>query len=397
MSNQTFEERLLKEHTPEPLEGHTVVVFERVGEAGEKFLTLLPPGTPLARARHLIPFFRPAVQYFAYAVDASPELHLSFPEHVVMADHTHRLELLFDLYYAVADAHVLAGARNKDPLRRVRERVAQAIAPEVARLPWKTVRDDFADAGEAVVARALPDLRAFAEGYGLEIHSVRLWPQLTEREHDVLDLDWQADRDIAAIQAQERVDAARRAAEHRRHEQEMKQRLEAEELARGVRTLEANASLQQAFVAGAIGALQRVASGISTADDLISALRAGQLAAAGFTGVETNGSAPDALGAGGASGGVLSATSGRLGSLLAELVAATQKVRVSGQRKTLRAALLHLIAEVVDDPDDRGRPLLHAEHVRAALGRLDPCPAHDEMEALRALADPAHLRAVLED
>ena len=34
MSNLTFDHGLLKEHTPEPLEGHAVAVFQRVGEAG---------------------------------------------------------------------------------------------------------------------------------------------------------------------------------------------------------------------------------------------------------------------------------------------------------------------------------------------------------------------------
>src|SRR5215216_3063593 len=101
MSNQTFEERLVRDHPAEPLEGHNVVVFERVGESGEKYRTILPPGTPLKRG--LLERLWPQGRFFAIAVDASPDLHLDVNQHVVLEDEeAHRFDLLLDLYYSVS-------------------------------------------------------------------------------------------------------------------------------------------------------------------------------------------------------------------------------------------------------------------------------------------------------
>jgi hypothetical protein len=399
MSNLTFEEGLLKEHTPEPLEGHTVVVFVRVGEAGERFHAILPPGASLEKGRGFREIiFGPQAHYFAYAVDASSELHLDFSEHVVMGDHTHEFELLFDLYFSVGDPRQLASTRNKDPLKRTRERVVQVIVHEVAQLAWSAVLDGFVASAGMIVEDALPGLSAFAADYGIDISSLRLHAQLTERERDVADLDWQADRDIAAIRSQDRVDAVRRETEARRRGEEMARQLESAEITGRLRTMNAGNRVQDALVSGAVTALGTMAGKISTPEDLLAALRAGQATAGAITGTDGSRTVPGALGSGAsAEQRILPSQAGRLGGLLAGMVAATQTIRIRSQRDRLRAALLHLVADVVDDRDEADPTRQHAGHARAALDALNPAPTPEEMELLRALANPDHLRNVLVD
>src|SRR5215212_5838964 len=165
MSNLTFEERLL--------EGHAVVVFERVGEAGERFHSILPPGTPLAKARGLLAVFQAQVSYFAVAVNAAPELHLNFRERVVLDDEAgHGFDLLFDLSYAAGDPRALAGHRNHDPLQQVRERTGQLLARDVSQLDWAEVLYGFAARAQTLADQRFPELRAFAAGYGIALHGV---------------------------------------------------------------------------------------------------------------------------------------------------------------------------------------------------------------------------------
>src|SRR5688500_2496683 len=102
MSNLTFEHRLLKEHPPEPLEGHAVVVFRRVGKTGEEFHSILLPGVAPVKQR-LRRAVGESAGYFAYAVDTAPERHLEFSERMRLGDDAREFDVDFELAYAVSD------------------------------------------------------------------------------------------------------------------------------------------------------------------------------------------------------------------------------------------------------------------------------------------------------
>lgn len=131
MNNLTFEEGLIRAHRIEPLEGHTVVVLERVGDAGERFHSLLEPGTAPPRNGLRRSFGTPA-RYFAFAVDASKARLLDFTEQVEMAEGAQAFEVHFSLFYRVSDPKLLVTVRNSDPLQRVRRQVADVVIGEVA-------------------------------------------------------------------------------------------------------------------------------------------------------------------------------------------------------------------------------------------------------------------------
>jgi esterase/lipase superfamily enzyme len=174
MSNLTFDEGLIREHTPEPLEGHTVVVLERVGESGEKFHSLLKPGDELPWQITLAASLRRPHLYFAFAVETSRVHRLTFSERVAMPNRPDALEVQFTLLSRVAVPRLLVSTRESDPLKRVRDRVAEVVASEAGALDWRPVRDSSDAVTASVPPSTRADLQAFAERYGIHILELQI-------------------------------------------------------------------------------------------------------------------------------------------------------------------------------------------------------------------------------
>jgi hypothetical protein len=405
MNNETFETRLIREHTPEPLEGHTVVVFERVGAAGERFHTVLPPGTPMARGGLLQQVFGRRVDYFAYAVNAAPELHLDFSEHVVTADHAHDMDLLFGLYYCVDDPRLVAGTRNADPLGTVRKKVGAVIAAEIAELPWNAVWHSFRASADTVVHDNLRLLRSFAAQYGIGIRSVELGLQLPEEEtstvrkvhRGIADVRMETELKRAQMEEQETIDiekadSARRVRLHGMTHDLHNAALEDQALA-----LQHRRRLLNDMSGAGSEALRNIGKNITSATELREAIRAGRGALQEMAG---GADAQVLLGAGetGAGLSLPASPQGRLAGLVQELVAATRDVNPGAVRNALRAAVLHLVAEVLaDGAGDSTRRDEYAQRAHSLVSGLDPFPGDEAMEVLRRLSDPALLRRALHD
>lgn len=172
MRNLTFDEGLLKEHPPEPLDGHAVVVFRRAGDTGEVFHSILLAGATPPKTRRR-PVKREPAGYFACAVDTSPERHLRFHVKMRVVEFLGELDVMLDLAYAVSDPRVLAQARKVDPLRKVRDNARRVARREVERLPpeaaWEAVEGNMRE----VEGDGVQELREFAGAYGIAIRSLR--------------------------------------------------------------------------------------------------------------------------------------------------------------------------------------------------------------------------------
>jgi hypothetical protein len=387
MSNQTFEERLVRDWPAEPLEGHNVVVFERVGESGEKFRTILPPGTPLKRG----PLERLWAQgrFFAVAVDASPDLHLEANQHVVLEDEeAHRFDLLLELYYTVSDPHLLASHRNRDPLGLIAQRARQVIGRDVRQLQWTEVVYSFAACTQEVVRNRLPELKAMAGAYGIALRSLevgRLLPEVdTEdaREHE---------KTLRRIGRKEEVGKAEKESARRLHDVENFQTLGAADVDAAAQGVQDAARFRAAEVDARIGAMRQVADGVSTPGEYGVLFHGGlhpgppRFAAPGsLPGIRSDGAT------------ALPPATGGLVALLHQVVSATQNVGGSGKRLELRAALLHLIAEVLlEDLGDPAACTRHADRARHLLATVDRGLAPEELDALKTLADPVALGKAL--
>lgn len=366
MSNLTFDHRLLKEHTPEPLEGHAVVVFERVGEAGDEFHSVLLPGAAPVKPGLALPFFKRA-EYFAYAADTSPERHLDFNESMRLADHVSEFRVVFNLAYAVADARALARARTADPLRKVRDQVRVVVKREVEQLPWQAVWEAFPQHARMVVDGCMEELREFARTYGITLRSLRLSVRLPER----------MEADLTTVNSAP--------------------------LKRAVRQVEGVAEIEKAMYGSAVESVQK--GDLNSAREMIGHIpgfHPGAITAAGgwnggpgALGVQHPALAPGAFNPDRALPAATGA--GGLAAVLGDVVAATDGVRGRGQLRGLRSALLHLVAEMlVDDLGDGSGTTGAARRARDAVERLDPSPGAAEIEALLELADADRLRRRLE-
>lgn len=387
MSNQTFEERLVRDHPAEPLEGHNVVVFERVGESGEKFRTILPPGTPLKRG--LLERLWPQGRFFAVAVDASPDLHLDVNQHVVLEDEeAHRFDLLLDLYYAVNDPHLLASLRNRDPLGLVAERARQVIGRDVKQLRWTEIVFGFAVSAQEVLRHRLPELRDFAGSYGIALRTVevgRLLPEEATRPAA------EEERELDKISRGERVTVAGMDSARRIGDAANLHTLGSADMDAAAQDVRDVARIRAAAVDGRIRAIGAVAGEVSTPDEFRAVFQGGIQpgGAAGTT--------PGILsGPGASSVPALTAGTGGLSVLLQQVVSATQNVGGSGKRLELRSALLHLVAEVLlEDLGDPAVRTRYAERARQLFASLERSMVPHELDALRALSDPAELERSL--
>jgi hypothetical protein len=387
MSNQTFEERLARDYPAEPLEGHNVVVFERVGESGEKFRTILPPGTPLKRG--LRDRLWPQGRFFAVAVDASPDLHLDVSEHVVLEDEEgHRFDLLLDLYYSVGDPRLLASLRNRDPLGLVAGRARQVLGRDVKQLQWTEIVFGFAVTAQEVVRHRLPELKTFAAGYGLALRTVemgRLLPEEATRPAA------EEERELDKIRRGERVTIAGMDSARRIGDTENLHTLGAADMDAAAQDVRDAARFRAAAVSARIEAMGLVAGHVSTPDEFRALFQGGIHPGA------APGAAPGMLpGSGASPAGALTAGAGGLSALLQQVVSATQNVGGSGRRLELRSALLHLVAEVL--LEDLGEPAIrarYAERARQLFASLERSLAPHELDALRALSDPVELEQSL--
>lgn len=363
-----------------------MVVLERVGEAGEKFHSVLesggdPPSAGLLRWL----LGKPSV-YFAFAVDASRNRPLNFDELVHMSERAHKFQLHFTLWYRVSDPQLLVAARDLDPLGRVRKHVADIITEEVADLSWSEVWHSFRPAGERVVDSTLQELKAFARDYGIVINSLRLKPHFDddaaryEREiHDtrergrVLEARMTVTDDVKNRRWELRRDGADRDREDRDH-------------ARRTKLEDTVYEKYDEFLRGT-----------TSVDDLGYAIRS-------LPGGTTNGvlgsgaSAPSlALASGnGHASPAPAATGDRLAAVLNDLLTLSMQIDTEAQRRQAQAALLHVVASVVAQDSPQVTPeqngfARQAQTVLASAGHLPP----DYLERMRELANPQTLRSRL--
>jgi hypothetical protein len=408
MNNETLDTRLIREHTPEPLEGHSVVVFQRVGTAGERFHTVLPPGTSMDRGGLLKQMFSRRVDYFAYAVKAAPELRLDFSEHVVTADHAHEFDLLVDLYYCVEDPRLVATERNNDPLGSVRARVGAVLAAEIAQLPWNTLWHAFRAAADGVVHDNLRMLRSFAARYGIGIRAVELAMQLPEVEtstvrrvhRGISDVRMETELTRAQIEERETIEMEQADSARRLRLHGIAHSLNDAQAEDHALLLQHRRRLLENISSANSQALENIGNSIESGADWRDAIRAGKgalremMAETGAQGLLANGGTAQ-LSLPGQSQQPPQ-QQGRLAALVGEISAATQDVIPTATRNSLCATLLHLTAEVLaDGAGDPARRDEYARSARSAISSLSPAPDEDTLEALRRLTDPVHLRRAL--
>jgi hypothetical protein len=173
MENITFTHSVLRKHTIDPLEGHTVVVLEQIGDAGEKFrFEIQPEHEPPKASLFRLPW-RAQPNYFAYAVTAS-SLQAQFGADIRMDDLLHKFVMNIRVTYSVSEPRVLVTRRNDDPLKIVRDEIVRLVQGHVATYRWIDITNDFRRVEREVVSDVLAAVRHHAGGCGLRVQDLSL-------------------------------------------------------------------------------------------------------------------------------------------------------------------------------------------------------------------------------
>jgi hypothetical protein len=370
MENLTLLHQVMKETTPDPKEGHTVVVFETRSGSGEVFRFEIVPGGPAPKKSLLqkIGIGTPP-NYWAYAVSAAPSITTQFTTDITMDDSVNKFTLSIDLTYSVNEPKLLVTRRNDDPLKLLRDRAVALIHRAIVGHSWDDIVEHFRRVEQDVVDDILKSLRQFGATCGLRVLDVGLSPRfpaesnvrnITAKGLEILDGE-------ATIQR--RRDAYRRVTE-----------------------------VADATAAAVTQMLKSGTSGIQNPTELlqgITSLTAAVGQMRGVTSMSGDGG-PAALPGPSA---VPLLTAGRqsgLGPVLVELMSQTEPMRCgAAEKNALRAALLHLVAELLTADDAQQEPVKTArERVLTASAEVNLTV--DEADSIKTFTQTTALRQRLQ-
>jgi hypothetical protein len=184
LDNLTTRQNLVRQHTGlDSLPGYTVVVFEKPDRGGEIFHRLMKPGERY-QSKLRLPFWDPTRGYFAVAVNRAVLSH-SFDMPVALDDHVHKFTLNFHFKYRAADPQRVAELREQNPLGQLRDEVARVIVRSCSQRKWEMVRDRFRELEMVVLNGERAGLVRYAATLGLEIISLELDKRLPEDDEEV--------------------------------------------------------------------------------------------------------------------------------------------------------------------------------------------------------------------
>lgn len=338
MDNVTFTHSVLRKHTIDPLEGHTVVVFEQIGDAGEKFrFEIEPEHEPQKAGLFRLPW-RAQPNYFAYAVPTA-SLQAQFGADIRMDDLLHAFVMKIGVTFSVSEPRLVATRRNDDPLKIVRDEIVRLVQKCIAPYRWIDVTNNFRRVEGEVISEVLAAVRHLASGCGLRVQDLSL-------SHDV-------PRDqIPGIVAEDEHTTAKDRIQKEAELEVLRQELKIQQ-----QDLEAKrAAFRRSMEIADVGvrtlttALQNAANAVHNPGELMQTLMSVNHA---IHDILDGGPrfASTALPGGGPAGFLDSGNPSQTGlaPVLVGIVAKTEQVLPGPAKKRLQAALLHLVAELLPE------------------------------------------------
>jgi hypothetical protein len=366
--NITYSRKIIKPHTPEALEGHTVVVLEKRGTGGEAFQFQLKPGQVPPKPRlNLKELFRGETGssgYVAFAVTDNSELRTNLTAPVVTDDQKHAFSLTIQLSCRVSDPRLVVARRDDDPVQRIHDEVAVVLAREIGQRDWGAIRHRFRAVEEEVVPIALVPLRRFAASYGFWIEAVSLTCHLSEQDKRLL----------------EQEAAAELATEQQKIE--LKKTITLRPLQETVNAQERQDRVFAAAAEAAAAAIKNVPESIHTVAELAKGIETFSRYANGdnFTRALLEESSATAQGMNGAGG------------LIADMLLTTEKIGQTVSRKRqMQSAILHLIAELLLEDSDETSIDRHRARIQLLLSSVSA----EDAENLNRFANLSWLRGQL--
>lgn len=360
VDNLTTRQNLVRQHTGlDSLPGYTVVVFEKPDRGGEIFYRLMQPGERF-QSKLRLPFWDPTRGYFAVAVNRAVLNH-SFDRPVSLDDHVHKFILSFHLKYRAADPQRVAELREQDPLRQLRDELARVIVRSCTRRKWEMVRDRFSDLEMVVLNGERAGLVRYAATLGLEIVSVELDRRLPEDDEEVR---------LALSKRQAEIGVQRVRVEKDAEKQIF-------EATQAVETIKARASqqgqLRDSLTKAASTALGNVADGVNSPREFEEAFDVVRKINETVQS-EPAPSHPNAISSGIGDVKALGTGEDKAGALLLHTAMEINRLTCPhAQKRSLRSAILHVVAEaLLDDHADEEMLRKYAEQVSEVGKKLQP-------------------------
>jgi|CXWL01.1.fsa_nt_gi hypothetical protein len=389
MANLTLSNEVIKEHSPEPLEGHVVVVVERVGDSGERVYSDIHPKDPPLRSGFLETVLGGTSKYIGFAVTSARGLRYSFGDHVRLDDQLHEIDLAFDLTYQVAEPRTVVTHRLKDPLGTVVDSIKAVIGREVEQLRWDFLRKQFREAEQTVVSRTRDRLLRHASEYGIAILELALRLRVREVDLEVERAHQSEAREKEArrIEHAKQLESIRFAKEKREYELKAEEALADIEL--GAQEKRLRREGRKTLAEGSMKAFNQVVANTTTVSELVEGFRiTRQLATEGL---------------GQSSGGRIAAPDQRAGLLSSAGPPTTTRVETAmsqidalgcghAQKQTLRVAVLRYFADVIDEAGTDEARTHASDAVLKLVSELQPAPSPDDMRFFRELSKAQQLR-----
>lgn len=322
IENLTFSRKIIKVHTAEALEGHTVVVLEKLGTAGEAFRYLLKPGQVPPKPRlSFKELFRAENDsgHIAFAVTDNSELRTTVDTPVVTDDRKHMFSVTTQVSCRVSDPRLVVARRDDDPIQCVHNEISTVIARELGQRDWDDIRHDFRAVEDRIVPIVLPPLRRFAATHGFWIEALSLACHLSEQDKRLLEQEAAAE----LVTEQQKI--------------ELQKSLTLRSLQEAVNAQERQDKVFAAAAEAAAEAIKNVPQSIHTVSELAKGIETFSRYASGdFTRQLLEESTANGGGTNGAGG------------LIADMLITTEKLpQAIVQKRQIQSAALRLIAEVM--------------------------------------------------
>jgi hypothetical protein len=182
-ANLTLKSEIVRPVTEvNPVPGHDLVVFERIGNDGHRFHSLLPPEREMRKG--LLGVFG-LTNFVAYAVTKDNDLRYEFTREVTTWDQAGSFILRCTLTFGVSDPRLLVEQLVRDPLKRLERMAGDLFANAASRVDWVTIENQGLAFERQVLASQsvnasgvqasnLAILREFAAGRGFNLRDVHL-------------------------------------------------------------------------------------------------------------------------------------------------------------------------------------------------------------------------------
>lgn len=187
MPNLTTDQKLVKPALDaNPVPGHNLVVFRRVGGGGLRFHSLLGPDDKLGLVDKVL--LGSSVTAYAVTRDQNLRHKMAVPS-LKSADHVGPFTLDFALAFRVTDPQILVEKLESDPLGRLEREVREVLGRVASRMHWSEVQAPASDFEDQLLSSTVMDesgrrvpslafLQRFAAELGLELKGIQVSRQL---------------------------------------------------------------------------------------------------------------------------------------------------------------------------------------------------------------------------